>query len=273
MKIKNASLIAVKILICGLSFFFGMMLGNLLASNFGLAMPLLPAGAEAATLMQFQLLGGLLFSVALALLALYLPGGFLIRWLVLAFFSWVTFSLNTFLEAAIFTSYEAASFYTLIMQLCAALLCSAAVAWLFQPLKKVQAWTKSQAMWLLLKRFFSQYPPMGWLWRLLGSVVAFPLIYLGFGLLAEPFIIHYYEQQLAGLALPGWADILPVAFLRGLFFLLACLPLLVLWQGSHRQLFVTLGGALFILVGGIYMLQSSWLPISALFRNTCKNLP
>jgi hypothetical protein len=30
MKIKNASLIAVKILICGLSFFAGMMLGNLL---------------------------------------------------------------------------------------------------------------------------------------------------------------------------------------------------------------------------------------------------
>jgi hypothetical protein len=256
MTIKYAALTTGKILFCGVAFFAGMVLGGLVAGILDLAIPSLPAGADASTLMQFQLLGGLLFSAALAFLARYLAGSFLLRWLVLAFFSWVTFSLNTYLEAAIFTSYEAASSYTLVMQLNAALLCSAAVAWLFPPLKR------GQSLQPLLKKFAAQYSPLGWVWRLLAAVAAFPLIYLGFGLLARPFIISYYEEQLAGLALPGWGDILPVAFLRSLLFLLACLPLFILWQGSRRRLFVTLGGALFILVGGIYMLQSTWFPPS-----------
>lgn len=256
MTIKHVALTTGKGLLCGLVFFAGMVLGGLLAGILGLAVPALPAGADAASLMQFQLLGGLLFSATLAFLARYLAGSFLLRWLVLAFFSWVTFGLNTYLEAAIFTSYEAASAYTLVMQLGAALLCSAAVAWLFPPANK------GQPVLPLLKKFSAQYPPLGWVWRLAAALAAFPLIYIGFGLLARPFIIGYYEQQLAGLALPGWGDILPVAFLRSIFFLLACLPLFVLWQGSRRQLLITLGGALFMLVGGIYMLQSNWFPLS-----------
>jgi hypothetical protein len=255
MAIKHIILTASKILVCGLGFFAGMMLGGLLAGFMGLDVPALPPGADTATLMQFQLWGGLLFSTVLALIARHLAGGVLLRWLVLTFFSWTTFSLNTYLEAAIFTSYEAASAYTLIMQLGAALLCSGSVALLFAPIdhsKPVQA---------QFRAFAAQYSPLGWIWRLPAAVLAFPVIYVGFGLLAEPFIIGFYEQQLAGLALPGWADILPVAILRGLLFLLACLPLFVLWQGSHRRLFVTLGSALFVLVGCIYMLQSTWFPI------------
>ncbi|MCD6344956.1 MAG: hypothetical protein J7M17_05085, partial [Anaerolineae bacterium] len=41
----------------------------------------------------------------------------------------MAYGLNTYLEAAIFTAYGAASAYTLVMQALAAVLCGAVIAW------------------------------------------------------------------------------------------------------------------------------------------------
>jgi hypothetical protein len=256
MTLKQITFTTGKLILSGLAFYAGIILGSLLAGAWGLSLPALPEGADVTTLMRFQLLGGLLFAATLAVIARFLAGSFLLRWAALALFGWLVFSFNTFLEATIFTSYEAASYYTVVMQLSAVLLSSAAVAWLF---RAAQATGSATAH---LARFIGQYSAAGWTWRLLAALAAFPLIYVVFGLLVQPFIIDYYRQAYAGLALPGWGEILPVAFLRSALFLLACLPLLILWQGSRQRLFLVLGGALFMLVGGIYMLQSNWLPAS-----------
>jgi cytochrome bd-type quinol oxidase subunit 2 len=55
-------------------------------------------------------------------------------------------------------------------------------------------------------------------------------------------------------------EIIPVQFLRSLLFLLACLPVLITWRKSRLSLFITLGATLFILVGGILLLQAYWYP-------------
>ena len=97
---------------------------------------------------------------------------------------------------------------------------------------------------------------------MLALWVAFPIIYLVFGWLVQPFVIEFYREQMAGLTLPGWGQILPVQGLRSLLFLLACIPVALLWRGSRRGLFWHLGGALFAFVGGLYMLQAYWYPIT-----------
>lgn len=144
---------------------------------------------------------------------------------------------------------------TLVMQLVAILLCATVVAALIRP-EEPGVSLRSR-----LEVFFGQHPPQRWPWILLLSLLAFPFAYVVFGLLVEPFVIEFYEQQVASLATPGWGEIMPILLLRSLLFLLASLPVLIFWQKSRLQLLITLGSALFFLVGGLYMLQSYWFPV------------
>jgi hypothetical protein len=89
---------------------------------------------------------------------------------------------------------------------------------------------------------------------------AFPLVYYGFGSLIAPLVLDYYRQGIAELAMPDMARLVPVLLLRSLLFLLVCLPILITWQQSHWRLLVTLGLVLFMLVGGVNLLQAYWFP-------------
>ncbi len=243
-----------KLPICGMAFSVGLMLGSIVATGMGLPTPDLPAGTEQATLAQYALLGSLLLALTLVSVSRGLSGGFVSRWLILSFLTWVAYGVNTYLEAAIFTTVSAASPFTVVMYFSASLLCGAAVAWLFPPE------TKGGDFFANVQAFFARRSAGAWAWRLLAAFLAFPLAYLAFGRLIAPFVTDYYRQQMSQLTLPGWDRILPVLFLRSLFFLLACLPVLIAWQKSNRRLFVTLGVALFMLVGGLNMLGAYWLP-------------
>ncbi len=256
MIVTRTALTLGKIFLGALAFFAGTLLGGMLAAFAGMPIPALPAGADAETLLWFQLLAGVVFSGTLALVSRGLAGGFLFRGFALALFGWIAYSLNTYLEAAIFTTYEAGSSYTMVMQLCAVMVSSAVIAWLFPSAKG------GGSIGTTAGASVAQFSPAQWAVRLLAALLAFPVIYTVFGLLVLPFVLTYYEQQMAGLMLPGWGEILPTLFLRSLLFLLACLPVLSGWQGTRLNLFLTLGSALFILVGGIYMLQSYWFPLT-----------
>ena len=103
-------------------------------------------------------------------------------------------------------------------------------------------------------------PSEAWAWRLLMAFCAFPLVYFGFGSLIAPLVLDYYRQGIAELAIPGMDRLIPVLLLRSLLFLLVCLPVLITWQQSHWRLFVTLGLVLFMLGGGVNLLEVYWLP-------------
>jgi len=256
MVLKSALKGAGKVVAGAVVYFVGFMLGSMVAGVMGMEAPPLPAGTDAQTLGMYQLVVSLIFALTLAVLARRLAGSFLTRWLTLALFSWVAYGLNTYLEAAIFTAYGAASAYTLVMQAFAALLCGAVITWAFPPAEGERSATA------FIRAFLRSYSAGQWVWRLLAAWVAFPLIYLIFGWLVQPFIIEFYRQQMAGLTLPGWGQILPTQALRSLLFLATCLPVIALWRGSRRRLFILLGGALFVFVGGLYMLQAYWYPAS-----------
>jgi len=252
--VKHTLEATAKVIASALLYYVGFILGSVAAGWMGMSAPALPAGADAQTLGMYQLIVSLIFALMLALVSRHLAGRFLLRWLVLALFSWVAYGLNTYLEAAIFTAYAAASAYTLVMQAFAALLCSAIVAWWFAP-RDMETSVASR-----IRAFLGRHTTLQWVWRFPAAWAAFPVTYLAFGWLVQPFIIEFYRQQMAGLTLPGWGQILPAQALRSLLFLLACLPILILWCGSRQRLFILLGSGLFVFVGGLYMFQAYWYP-------------
>jgi hypothetical protein len=125
-----------KVPLCGLLFFIGLIPGNLLADWMGLPTPGMPVGADEATVGQYTVLASLILALGLAALARGLSGGFLSRWLILFFFTWIAYGVNNYFEAVIFTTTSAASPYMIVLYLPASLLCGAAVAWLFPPDKQ-----------------------------------------------------------------------------------------------------------------------------------------
>jgi hypothetical protein len=164
--------------------------------------------------------------------------------------------LNTVLDASVYmTAYASTSAFTTISAIVPSLCCGGAVALLFPPKEKGQSFV---AAW---KAFFSRRNPGQGLWRLLLASIAFRPIYLFFGLLVNPITGEYYRQNMFGLKAAGWDQILPVLFVRSLLFLLACLPIFIAWQKSERSLLLSLGTALFVLVGFLYMLIGYWLPL------------
>jgi hypothetical protein len=242
-----------KVPVCGLLFFIGFIPGNWLTAWIGLPTPVMPAGADQAIVAQYTLLGSLILAVGLSALARGLSTGFLSRWLILFFFSWIAYGVNNYFEAAIFTTMGAASLYSVVLYIPALLLCSAAVAWLFPPE------AQGANFFAQARAFFAGRAIGSWSWRLPAGYLAFPLAYLIFGTLIAPIVIPYYQQDTSQLALPGWNLILPVLALRSLLFLLVCLPILIAWRLSNGRLFLILGLTLFILVGGLGMLSAYWL--------------
>lgn len=179
----------------------------------------------------------------------------MIRSLVLASFLYVTYTLNNLLEAKLFVSaYSSLSSFMLISNLVPSLVGGLVISLLFSPPER------SRSLSFVWRSYFAAKNWKEWWWRFLAAVVAFMPVYLFFGFLVTPFTRSYYEAEVFGLRAAGWGEILPVLLLRSVLFFLVCLPVVVLWQGSRKDLFFSLGTSLFLLVGFIYMLTGYWLP-------------
>lgn len=245
-----------KVLVCGVAFVLGSLVGSVIAGVIGLETPAIPQGTDPGILMLFQLLASPILALGLAFVARGIQGSFVARWLILSLLTWVASGVNTVLEAAIFTTFAAASVFTIVMWLGGSLICGALVALLFRPTDR------GQAFFANVRAFFAGRHIRQWAWRLPVASVAFMPIYLFFGRLVIPFTYEYYQQNLVELTIPGWGQILPVLFVRSLLFLLASLPVLVTWQKSRLSLVLSLGFAMFVLVGGFSLMEAYWLPLT-----------
>lgn len=245
---------AGRILLGAVAFYVGIMVGAVAAGAAGIVTPALPEGVDSATLGLYLLASAFMVPLVLAPLSRRLAVGFTARWLILALLVWVTLGLNTALEAVLFSPEQAALIFSAITYGAAALASGAVVAWLY-PFPGRTAPLAER-----LGAFLAGREAAGWTWRALAAVAAFPVIYVAFGMAVRPVIEPYYQSGALGLRVPGWGELLPMLTLRSVLFLVACLPIFVAWRGSSLRLFVVLGTALFMLVGGIYMLQSYWLP-------------
>jgi hypothetical protein len=262
MNVKIWLLYAGKLILAGVVFEAGIVVGGMIAKLLNLSVPVPPQGADMNTIALYSLLTTPLLALGLALLARHLAGNFLTRALMLGLFMWVAYGVNTQLEAAIVSSYAKSLPYAVVMDLVAALLCGAAVTFLFRPEES------TKDLGVAVKEFFAKRSALDWAWRIPLAALAFMPIYFVFGLMVLPFTGDYYRQSMFGLVMPTLDQLLPTLFTRSVLFLLVCLPIVILWQASNRALFWRLGLALFLLVGFVIMLYATWLPVYVRFPHT-----
>lgn len=254
MTLNSIFIFLVKLLVSALAFVGGIVLGGMLTGIMGLPPPTMPPEMDANATLLIMFVSSPLLVLALYLVGHQLAGGWLTRTLILALLAWVAYTLNTVIEGIVFSSYVTKPWFNLISFTPPVLLCAGATAWLFPPRKQTESFTHS---W---QTHFQQRSAKAWAWRLPLAAVSFMPIYYFFGTLVVPFVGDYYEAGAFGLAAPPLATLLAVLLLRSFLFLLACLPVVVAWRGTRRNLWLSLGFALFVLVGLIYMLAGTWLP-------------
>ena len=256
---KNISPYLWKLPLCSLAFFVALAASGVLVPFLGLEAPTMPEGTDPNTVMLWFLLGSLILALALASVSRGIRGGFLSRWLALGLLAWVTNAVSTVLESSIFMTTGAVSsggsmLFTMLNFLLPSFAIAATVSLLFQP-------EGSGARFIDNARvFFDRYPALQWAWRVAAAIVAFPAIYISFGLLVRPFIIDYYTQGAYELVAPSWTQIIALQFARSAMFLAVLLPILMMWQRSRHRLAISLGSAVFVLVAFMPVITSYWFP-------------
>ncbi len=262
MNIKQLLIDMVKLILCGLAFFVGVIVGGMIATLLQLQPPTTPAGMDMTNALTYMLITSPLLGLALAFLARGLGGGLLTRALTLSFLTWIAYTVNTQIEASIFSTFATGIWYAIVAFAVPSLFCGVAIAYLFPPD------VKSEGLVAACKNFFGSRTRVDWMWRLVLAAIAFIPIYWLFGMLVAPFTGEYYRQSMYGLQMPAVEQIVTILFVRSVLFLVACLPIIVLWQKSARSLFFRLGFALFVLVSLLYMLSADWMPVSVRLPHT-----
>ncbi|MFZ5927258.1 MAG: hypothetical protein ACOYX1_07390 [Acidobacteriota bacterium] len=240
---------AARMVLCGLVFVAAMSLSGALVTALGLKMMAMPDGVNQQAVALASLLASPLLALALAPLAVRLPGAWVARTGWLALFLYVTFGLNTMIEARIFSSMVGPGtlagmcvFYVL-----PCLTLALAVAAAFPAREPHPA--------LLPHR-----PAAAWAGRLAFAWLAFPVAYLFFGTLISPLVIEQYRQGVAGLVLLPIGVIVSTQLGRSLLYLASALPLVILWSGSWRTLAVRFGWAYWVLTGLYGLITAFWMP-------------
>jgi hypothetical protein len=166
-----------------------------------------------------------------------------------AAFAYVTFGLNNQIEAAIFTTYGGTP-TMLVFFILPCAFGAAVAARLFQPDEENPP----------LDNAITGQPASRWWWRVVVVWLAFPVIYIFFGMLAAPVVVPVYQTQDFGLTLPGFGTMLPVALGRSALYLAVTIPILVTWSRSRRSLYWALAIGFFAMMGLIGLLTATFFP-------------
>ena len=256
MSVKSVLINVGKFLLCVIAYMVGLTLGGMLVAALGLQQPSMPEGLDASTAVLYMMLESPLSVLVLIGLARFIAGSYWARTLMLAWFAWVTNSLNNQIEASYFGDMASGFAFNITFALVPLLLMAAAVAWFFPPASKGSDFASAA------KAFFGRYSTAHWVWRLGVGALLFMPIYYFFGLLVIPFTAEFYRQGLYDLQVPPLNQLLMILFVRSVLFFLACLPILVAWQSSRRSLVLFLGLALTYFVGLQPLLIANWRPWS-----------
>lgn len=238
--------------LCALAGMIGIAAGGALLSSLVMPVPEAPVQTDPQIAGLLLFVADFILAAGLIPLARRLQGSYWLRWAILALLCYVCLGVAVPLEGAIFTALHGmASVTVLFIPHC--LLFAAVVAALFKPVRLADSVSPTA------RGFFQNKSPRQWAWRFVAAALVFPAVYWIFGLVVAPFVTPYYEQGQLALALPSAGVVVLTQFVRGLFFLAASVPILMMWSGSRRQLVLALGLAFYMLVGLFGMVQSYWL--------------
>jgi len=242
--------------ICALAYVLGSVIGGVVLPPFGVSLPAVPQAADPETMMRDMILAALVLAAGLTPLSCHLAGRLHTRVAILSALIWVCATLNTVIEARIFTTLfaQGGALGSVLHGILPSLLCGAALAVFIHP--GASAWQSHSN----LAAYFTFRRPHSWAWRLLLAILAFPAVYFAFGAAIAPIVMPYYTSSSMGLVVPNPSTILLTQLGRSALFLLVSLPVLAFWAGSLRRLAVSLGLAHWVLVGLFGLVQASWFP-------------
>jgi hypothetical protein len=237
-----------KMVICIVAYIAGVVLTGMLVGALHLPSPAPPPGTTPQGLLGPMVLGTSLLVLGLAPLAMRLSNSRPRRWIALFVMVFVAIAVNTMIEASIFSNVVSIGVGWMCVHyvLPCALLTSALVMFFGR---------RGQPFGLV------SVPAVHWVWRLLVAWLAFPVIYLIFGMCVAPFVTYAYHAGIAGLTIPPMTVILRTQLLRSALFLGSSLPVLALWTGSRRGLFLAFGFAEAMMVGIHGLAQATWFPM------------
>ncbi|MGA2169927.1 MAG: hypothetical protein ABSG62_17115 [Terracidiphilus sp.] len=181
-------------------------------------------------------------------LARRLAGSIAARIAVIGIFLFLALGVNTILDGMIFTTMfnGAVPGHTLIY-FTQALLLACALGYFFGQMGQPDG-----------------FPRRGWpAWtgRVLIAWIAWPFIYFFFGTCISPIVVPYYQNgSIPWLHIPPAGTIFAMQLLRSVIFLAASLPLIALWKGSRRSLWMGLGLAHAVTVGIYGLAAGTFLP-------------
>jgi cytochrome bd-type quinol oxidase subunit 2 len=231
------------------AYYLGTMISGMVITAAGMPWPAFPNPPSQATGLALNVISSILMAGCLALLASGIRASQIGRWLAVAAFSYVIFGLNNQIEAAAFTSFGGTA-TMLVFFVTPCLLGAATAAWLIRPPTLPEARQASVCAG----------PFSTWWWRVVLAWLAFPVIYIFFGMLVAPVVVPFYQDPSFGLKLPGWGTLMPVVLLRSALALAVTLPILLLWSRSRRSLMVALAVAFFAMMGLIGLATTTFFP-------------
>lgn len=212
----------------------------------------MPAGADPNAISLYFLGGSVFLAFMLSFLSKNLSLWGLSRWGLLAGLTWVVGAVGMVIESAFFMDTGAVgstgqTLFTLLNFLLPSILLAGGVSWLFP-----SADTKTAAL--------EDKSPQVWGGNLLLALLAYPVVYITYGLIVEPWVSSYYAAGLFELALPTWGQLIPLQIARSILFLIVCLPIIINWQGTKKGLWLSLGGSFFGLTAFMAVITAYWFP-------------
>lgn len=238
----------LRIAICWVAFVAALFLSGVISGILRLPAVSMPGNAPPQTMFLAQLVAGFVLVVGLVPLSRGLAALVPLRAGAIGSFILLALGVNGMIEAKVFTHFldngiaSASVFYVAL-----AVLLGAAFGWSFgaQP----RAAGLPHRSWL------------AWTPRVAAVWLAWPVIYFFFGMCVAPIVVPYYKAGIAGLRIPALSTILAVQLVRSVIFLAASLPLIALWKGSRRGLWLTLGLAHAFTVGLYGLVGATFLPM------------
>ncbi|MDH3744892.1 MAG: hypothetical protein OES47_07315 [Acidobacteriota bacterium] len=250
---KNRSILGSvwKVLVAGIVYAVGAILGGGLVALLGLELPRFPMEVDPAVQLPLLFAGGVAMAAGLAAIGAGIAGRWWEKWAVVALFVFVVNGVGNALEGSIFTTLGSQG-ALLLSNTVAGVLCALAVSLLFPapPGSKLAEQVRA---------IRSRWRSTRLLGRLFLALLAFPLFYFFFGAIIAPIVVPHY-QQLDFLIIPPMPTMLTVLLVRSAMFLVVSLLVIAAWRGSRLGLIIALGLAHFVTVGFAGLIQTTFFP-------------
>ena len=236
-----------KVLLAAVAYVFGVVMTGIIATALRVPPIELPFGMSPEKAFLALAMASPLLAASVLPVALGLRGSWMKRGLAIGTLLFVSIGVNTALEGSIFsTIMSGRGVYIAMLALLPCLF--AAV---------VLTWGKRETAAEISRPSLAATE---WAWRMLVAWIAFPVIYWCFGSLIAPFVMEYYRSGVGGLRIPPTETIVGMQLVRGVLFLVATLPIALLWKKSRGAFIVSVGLAYAVAVGAFQLVQGTFLP-------------